>query len=173
MEPVRGFEPLTCGLRNRCSATELHRPSGGTPLFSHPHGYSANDIYSSSLLRPFERSLSPRERVGVKNPFVLRQSAEKHAASAQIAPPVKGRSRKACLSARSWTPQPASLGIPRRSLPAVIAERGGISAPPGWVLDRSQLRYTFLHFGTGKQESLLLGAPGIRVAAVLHRSRWR
>ena len=25
MEPVRGFEPLTCGLRNRCSATELHR----------------------------------------------------------------------------------------------------------------------------------------------------
>ncbi len=25
MEPVRGVEPLTCGLRNRCSATELHR----------------------------------------------------------------------------------------------------------------------------------------------------
>ena len=25
LEPVRGFEPLTCGLRNRCSATELHR----------------------------------------------------------------------------------------------------------------------------------------------------
>ena len=28
MEPVRGFEPLTCGLRNRCSTTELHRPWG-------------------------------------------------------------------------------------------------------------------------------------------------
>ncbi len=27
LEPVRGFEPLTCGLRNRCSATELHRLS--------------------------------------------------------------------------------------------------------------------------------------------------
>ena len=27
MEPVRGFEPLTCGLRNRCSTTELHRPA--------------------------------------------------------------------------------------------------------------------------------------------------
>ena len=26
MEPVRGVEPLTCGLRNRCSTTELHRP---------------------------------------------------------------------------------------------------------------------------------------------------
>ena len=26
MEPVKGVEPLTCGLRNRCSATELHRP---------------------------------------------------------------------------------------------------------------------------------------------------
>src|SRR5205814_1541845 len=25
MEPVLGFEPRTCGLRNRCSATELHR----------------------------------------------------------------------------------------------------------------------------------------------------
>ena len=25
MEPVKGVEPLTCGLRNRCSATELHR----------------------------------------------------------------------------------------------------------------------------------------------------
>lgn len=25
VEPVKGVEPLTCGLRNRCSATELHR----------------------------------------------------------------------------------------------------------------------------------------------------
>ena len=25
LEPVKGVEPLTCGLRNRCSATELHR----------------------------------------------------------------------------------------------------------------------------------------------------
>ena len=26
VEPVKGVEPLTCGLRNRCSASELHRP---------------------------------------------------------------------------------------------------------------------------------------------------
>ena len=25
VEPVKGVEPLTYGLRNRCSATELHR----------------------------------------------------------------------------------------------------------------------------------------------------
>ena len=25
LEPAKGFEPLTCGLRNRCSATELRR----------------------------------------------------------------------------------------------------------------------------------------------------
>ena len=29
VEPVRGVEPLTCGLRNRCSTTELHRPGWG------------------------------------------------------------------------------------------------------------------------------------------------
>ena len=28
VEPVKGVEPLTYGLRNRCSATELHRLSG-------------------------------------------------------------------------------------------------------------------------------------------------
>ena len=29
MEPVVGIEPTTYGLRNRCSATELHRPWSG------------------------------------------------------------------------------------------------------------------------------------------------
>ncbi len=28
VEPVKGVEPLTYGLRNRCSATELHRLYG-------------------------------------------------------------------------------------------------------------------------------------------------
>ena len=28
VEPVKGVEPLTYGLRNRCSATELHRLCG-------------------------------------------------------------------------------------------------------------------------------------------------
>ena len=29
LEPVVGIEPTTYGLRNRCSATELHRPRWG------------------------------------------------------------------------------------------------------------------------------------------------
>lgn len=31
MEPVVGFEPTTCCLRNSCSTAELHRPSEPTP----------------------------------------------------------------------------------------------------------------------------------------------
>ena len=45
MEPVRGVEPLTCCLRNSCSATELHRLRcgfGGNP------GYFLN--YESSMV---------------------------------------------------------------------------------------------------------------------------
>ena len=37
MEPAKGFEPLACGLRNRCSAAELRRhyqhPIGCWPLY--------------------------------------------------------------------------------------------------------------------------------------------
>jgi hypothetical protein len=33
MEPMKGIEPLTCGLRNRCSTAELHRqPFGVYPV---------------------------------------------------------------------------------------------------------------------------------------------
>ena len=43
MEPVRGVEPLTCGLRNRCSTTELHRLRGSmVAIFQLPEGLERN-----------------------------------------------------------------------------------------------------------------------------------
>ena len=49
---MRGFEPLTCGLRNRCSATELHRLSAtNLMLFCHQAARFAN-ILQSSLCKP-------------------------------------------------------------------------------------------------------------------------
>ena len=48
MEPVRGFEPLTCGLRNRCSATELHRLSDRNLFYF----LTESSILQTSLCQP-------------------------------------------------------------------------------------------------------------------------
>ena len=50
MEPAKGFEPLTCGLRNRCSTTELRWrfwSAAMTPLL-----LSASQLFVHYIRRP-------------------------------------------------------------------------------------------------------------------------
>ena len=57
MEPVRGVEPLTCGLRNRCSTTELHR-------LGHDLGHFGQLFRASCTPTVFSRHRSGKEQPG-------------------------------------------------------------------------------------------------------------
>jgi hypothetical protein len=51
MEPEIGFEPMTDGLQNRCSTTELHRRMVGRVGFEPTGAVKLSDLQSDATLQ--------------------------------------------------------------------------------------------------------------------------